>query len=154
LLHLARIPDSSSTLPTLRRMPFPGPAKEQRANTSHNFRWVMMRRRVNERKGFENKRANLFLRSNCTDQSCARDIRIWIKSSQRERNKRKHRPCRPETTWTDGRRNSFPPNASKGAFYSKFSARSVFPSFLSMEQGMDEVCCMRVNGRGKETAGR
>jgi hypothetical protein len=37
LLHLARIPDPSSTLPTLRRMPFPGPAKEQRANTSHNF---------------------------------------------------------------------------------------------------------------------
>jgi hypothetical protein len=59
-----------------------------------------MRRGVNERRRFENKRTNLFFPIVRT-KHCARDIRIWIKKSQRDRDKKMLAMPAGETTWTD-----------------------------------------------------
>jgi hypothetical protein len=86
-------------------MPFPGPAKEQR--TTHHIIQVGNDEKKFQRKGKDSRtnerNFSFYLSNNCTDQNCARDIRIWIEKKAREkREKRKHRPVhRPETTWTD-----------------------------------------------------
>lgn len=93
-------------LPTLRRMPFPGPAKEQRA--THHIIQVGNDEKKSQRKGkIRDERTKLFfLRNNCTDRKLrARHTKSGSESKarerERERDKKNNRLCWLETTWTD-----------------------------------------------------
>jgi hypothetical protein len=134
-------------------MPFPGPAKEQRM--THD---IIQMGNAEKKEKIREQANETFLRETIVrTKHCARDIRIWIKKKP-ERREKKNRPLPAgETTWTDkeGAEGetlpfSFPPNASKGAFYSKFSARSLFLLSLALEQGMDGESMRVLHARKRE----
>lgn len=133
LLHLARIPDSSSMLPTLRRMPFLGPAKEQRA-TQHIIQ-VGNDEKSQRKERFETKRRT-FEKNNCTDQTARETYESGWKSQSKERHPAFR--CRRRHGQTGGSEERlFFLAKCKGAFIPNFT-RS-FPSFLRMGQGMGSV---------------